>query len=188
MAIQTYHDTTRRKPSKFYINSLEWLRSNHVVTPHLTNFQFLMQNIGFGVTWRTCASWNTSARFPRRGEETAPLILGPIDHAMIPGRVPRIKTIAHDEFFYEDPNFGHNEVPNNNKDTPFIIQGIATALRVCLTQTIDGTQPYINTRFYMAKYESNSLEIRAMPAALDLKNCLEIHLKKIPLIADPSTL
>jgi hypothetical protein len=163
MAIQKYFKTARNSLSKYYIQSLAWLRSPHVGNLTLTNFQFLMRNIGTVVTWET-GKWNRSAKYTGSENKTAPLILGPISN----GPTPNVPELTDSEFFYVDESFEFNKTPGNPQDTPFIIRGIATALTVCLSEPVFGELPYSRNRFYAARFCNHVLEIAAQPASLSL--------------------
>jgi len=158
MAIQTYF----QKDSDYHNHSLSWLRSPHGADPTLTNFQFLMQNVGSVVAWKTGA-WNTSADYTRVRNRTERLILGPINSVTIEGRNCPLTTISLHEFFYVDDNTRIDEVPTYLQDTPFIIRGIATALRDCLNERIDGQLPYFKNRFYKVRFCNHLLEIATEP-------------------------
>jgi len=158
MAIQAYF----QKDSDYHNHSLIWLRSPHGAEPTPTNFQFLMQNVGSVVTWKTGA-WNTSADYTRVRNRTERLILGPINEFTDPGRNCPLSTISLHEFFYVDDNTRIDEVPTYLPDTPFIIRGIATALRDCLSEVIDGKRPYYKNRFYKVRFCNHLLEIATEP-------------------------
>ena len=150
MAIQTYF----QQYSLYHDEALAWLRLNNVAHPTLSNFQFLMNHPGAVITWNT-GHWNNSAPYPGAANRTERLILGPINHITIQGRNCPVPRISNDEFFYVDDNTPINAAPANSQDTPFIIRGIATALKDCLR--VD--RPHFKNRFYSVRFCNQALEI-----------------------------
>jgi hypothetical protein len=152
MAIQSYF----QRKSIYHDHALAWLRAKNAATSGQTNFDFLMANVGTVLTWET-GDWNKSAPYTRHNNRTERLILGPIGNLAEHGGVGTLKAIGKDEFFYVDGNTPLDEAPKNAQDTPFIIRGIATALRDCLSRPVDG--PNFNNRFYKVRFRNHVLEI-----------------------------
>ena len=147
MAIQLYF----QGPSRYHTASSLWL-GQESPRQGLDNFGYLMTNFE-NLFWNTLAYWpvdrqNGSASYTRNGGPEGLLVLGPYD-----GPAPQHGQVQIPEscFFYEDDRFDLLTRPTHVRYTPFLLRGMATALKDRLLTQHAGSKPFV----FWVRYDGN---------------------------------
>jgi len=135
MALQLYF----QRESKYWSASSQWLALSSPENG-LNNLGYLMTTFET-LVWDTVAYWpveppNGSASYTRNNGPEGLLVLGPFN-GLIPeyGEVQ----IPDNRFFYEDAP----EMPVRVIDTPFLLRGMATALKERVQPHHAGAKPFV---------------------------------------------
>ena len=139
MAIQRYF----QGPSRYHRASDTWLAQPSPENG-LDNFGYLMATFDT-LEWNTADGQlfggpNHSAGYTRNGGPEGLLILGSYDG---PASNYGLVQISDECFFYEDDRFGPLVRPRYAQNTPFLLRGMATALKERVQLHHAGAKPFV---------------------------------------------
>jgi hypothetical protein len=147
MAIQRYF----QRPSTYATASRLWLASPSPQAD-VDNFGYLIATFNT-LAWNTVVCWpveqlNCSASYTRNGGPEGLLVPGPYN-----GPIPNHGEvqISDECFFYEDDRLGPLVRPIYTQNTPFLLRGMATALKERVQPHHAGAKPFV----FWVRYDGN---------------------------------